>query len=151
MNNALYTMPIEIRPLPTTIGASPANPGGHVRVGSPIQRDPFPNPGGTALAGAPIGQGSSLSWADVLKAVHGSSKDGHGGGLNKIQSSFDSGSDAFGASAASSDNSVDSFGTPSATPSSTASLIASISDPFSSIASNLQVRAQLQSQQLLDF
>jgi hypothetical protein len=93
------------------------------------------------------------SWSDVLKAVHGQHGGSHrGNGINNIQTSTDSGQDGFGASATSDDTSVDAFGTPSVKPSSTSNLIASISDPFTSIASNLAVQAQLGSPlQLLDF
>lgn len=95
---------------------------------------------------------SSQSWQEVLNAIKGHHHGGsHRSGINNIQSSTDSGEDAFGVAVSSDDNSVDSFGTPSAKPSSTSSLIASISDPFSSIASNLAVQAQLGSpQQFLD-
>jgi hypothetical protein len=86
---------------------------------------------------------SQMSWSAVLKAVHGGHHGVHRTGINNIQTSTDSGVDGFGAAATSDDTSVDSFGAPSAKPSSTSNLVAAISDPFTSIASNLAVQAQL--------
>lgn len=96
---------------------------------------------------------ATQSWSAILKAVHGHHHHGGGGGAQTSAagaSANDSGEDAWGVSNSGSSPSVDAFGAPSSTPSSTAALVASISDPFSSIASNLSVQAQLQSQQLLD-
>ena len=102
--------------------------------------NPIATVGGSS-AGSTTG---SQSWQAILKAATGHHHGGsHRSGINNIQSSTDSGTDAFGVSTTSDDTSVDSFGTPSAKPSSTSSLISAISDPFSSIASNLAVQAQL--------
>lgn len=125
------------------------------RTTGPLQS--LPALSGTAANATSSGIGTNTatqSWSAILKAVHGHHHH-HGGvggnGANTIGSSAnDSDEDAFGVSSSGSSPSVDSFGAPSSKPSSTAALVASISDPFSSIASNLSVQAQLQSQQLLD-
>ena len=102
------------------------------------------NPVASIASGSNTSSSSSQSWSAVLKALQNGHHGGvHRHGINPIQTSNDSGSDAFGVSSASEDTSVDAFGTPSVKPSSTSNLIASISDPFTSIASNLAVRAQL--------
>lgn len=51
---------------------------------------------------------SSQSWQDVLNAIKGHHHGGsHRSGLNNIQSSTDSGEDAFGVAVSSDDTSVD--------------------------------------------
>jgi len=135
MQNTLATLPLIGRTLSSaqTIGTTAANTIGPSGIGT--------NP-------------ATQSWSAILKAVHGTHHHhgggGGAGGAGAIGSSAASDADAFGVSPSGTSPSTDAFGAPSAKPSSTATLIASISDPFSSIASNLQVQAQLQSQQLLD-
>lgn len=126
-------------------------------VALPIAKSNLSNIAGSAGSTVLNQQGahSSTSWAQIIKQLQGLEGHHHHGGmaptgLNKVQSSTDSGSDAFGVAASSSDTSVDAFGTPSTTPSSNAQLVAAISDPFSSIASNFSIQAQLNSPEILD-
>jgi len=98
------------------------------------------------VASAAQTSAGSQSWMAILKSLHNHSG-AHRSGINPIQSSTDEGVDGFGVASTSDDTSVDSFGTPSVQPSSTSQLVASISDPFSSIASNVAVQAQLGSPQ----
>ena len=105
-----------------------------------------------SLVGAPAG--NQVDFAEVVKTLTGG-KPHHHGASGATHSLFDSNNsngsaDAFGVSNSGSSPSVDAFGAASATPSSTADAINSISDPFSSLASNFSIQAQLNSQKLLD-
>jgi hypothetical protein len=131
MQNTLATLPLATR----TTG--------------PSQALPESSSAANAISSGVGANTATQSWSAILKAVHGHHHH-HGGTGASGASAVGSSTDAFGASSSGSSPSVDAFGAPSVKPSSGAALVAAISDPFSSIASNLSVQAQLQSQQLLE-
>jgi hypothetical protein len=115
--------------------------------------------GGNAQSAPTVGSvagvtGNGPSFAQITKLLGGGHHH-HSGGAGSTKSAFDSNSssestDAFGVSSAGSSPSVDAFGAASSKPSTTSSLVSAINDPFSSLASNYSIQAQLQSQQILD-
>jgi|GEM_PF-5718795 hypothetical protein len=74
---------------------------------------------------------------------HGSTAS-NGADSSSLSTGWDT--DAFGVTPASSSSTAttDAFGVPSATKSSNSPLVSALSDPFSAIASNAQIQAQLQ-------